>query len=217
MIPYEMEGEYVVSFDKVISGKVAGIYEKDSSPVFVRKDSLQPEFGQVWGCRLFESDNVHGHCYYALLLDRAEGELAEETVMEPEEETVEEEAVVEPEPEEVPSEIDDPEEEFVITEDTDDTGLSFLLNGLKCRLSKCVQYIGDNTLSTDLIENGFFIVYMCPDRSGVEIIPVRHGDVVCDNGMIRMSGLDEVLSGHEGCVLPYSWKGNVLRVSLEPI
>ena len=181
MITHEKAGTFTVRFDRMADGRVVGRIEGEDTPVYVHKDSLPAGLGETWTCRLFENSGPGGINYFAILLDK-----------------LEDEAVEEPK--------DDPiVEEFKINEDVDLDDYDIVTaNGRGMKLRKVFRYIGNDTLYSDLLDDMPFIAYSSPDRHFIQLIPCDLGDIFCNDGMIRLSGLDSLVNGKEGHLIPYS-------------
>ena len=199
MITHEKEGTYVVSFDKTVNGRMVGRMEGDDAPVFVHKESISPVLGEKWVCRLFENAGPNGINYFAILQDKVEDEASTEEAADPEEK-------------------EEPAEEFVINDMPDeDGGCSVLPKGLKIKWHRIVRYMGDDTLYSDLLDDGRYMAYASLAKTVIQLIPCRQGDFFCSDGVIRIDGIDGMLSGRAGRLLPHSEEGGVMTVFLSPV
>jgi hypothetical protein len=75
-----------------------------------------------------------------------------------------------------------------------------------------VRYEGNNTLYSDMLEPGSYIVYASLKECKIQIIPNEDGDIGCVNGRLRIAGLDEMMGGMEGRVLPHKDEGGIITV-----
>ncbi len=181
MITHEKEGTFTVSFDRMADGHIVGRIEGEDTPVYVHKDSLPASLGETWTCRLFENSGPGGVNYFAILLDRLEDEAVEEPK--------DKQAV----------------EEFTINEDVDvDDYDPVLADGRRMKWRRIFRYIGEDTLYSDLLDDRPFIAYSSPDRQLIQLIPCDWGDLFCNDGMIRIAGLDSLANGEKGLLIPYS-------------
>ena len=180
MITHEKEGTFTVRFDRMADGRVVGSIEGEDTPVYVHKDSLPASLGETWTCRLFENSGPGGINYFAILLDKLEDEAVEEPK--------DGQAV----------------EEFTINEDADPDDYEIVTaNGRGVKLRKIFRYMGNDTLYSDLLDDRPFIAYSSPDRKLIQLIPSDWGDLFCNDGMIRIAGLDRLVNGEKGLLIPY--------------
>ena len=181
MITHEKEGTFTVRFDRMADGRIVGRIEGEDTPVYVHKDSLPASLGETWTCRLFENSGPGGVNYFAILLDKLEDEAVEE--------------------------LDGGQaaEEFTINEDVDPDDYDPVMeDGRRMKWRKIFRYVGEDTLYSDLLEDVPFIAYTSPDRHLIQLIPCKLGDIFCNEGMIRIAGLDGLVNGEKGLLVPYS-------------
>ncbi|MBR2092696.1 MAG: hypothetical protein IJ904_01370 [Candidatus Methanomethylophilaceae archaeon] len=197
MAVHELDGIYVVRFDSMSNGRVQGRIDGDPVPVFAHEDSLPALLGEVWECSLVESVGRGGTVYYAYLRDKIEEETSEDAPAEP-----------------IPQESED-EDVFVIDKDDDDSIAIRFPDGRVLRRRKYIRYAGDDTLHTDMIKDGRYIVYASLDNSRIQIIPAMMGDFTCDGGCMTIDDLGGMVDCSLGPQFPYLWEGDVLTVFLK--
>jgi len=203
MITCERKGTYTVHFGEMNSYGPVGKIEGDTIPVYVHKDSLSPVLGDTWICRLVVNNGPNGVNYFAILLDKVDKPAASEEV--------EEQKVAA----EVETTVEEVTEETYVIDDKDDEE-EFKIVDPKSRIvwSDVVVYAGNNTLRTDMLEDGRYIAYASLDGKRISIIPNKDGDLCCNRGEIQMDGLDDMMREHPHSVLGHTEKGGVLTVHI---
>ncbi len=209
MIACEMKGTYTVHFDEMNDSGLVGRIDGDEIPVYVHRDSLYPLPGETWDCSLTLNNGPRGRNYFAILQDRIDDDPAEQV----DESKVDVESKDDKEVPVEAAEEETPEDVYVIDED-DDMEEMVVVPRLKVRWSHFVRYVGNNTLHTDMLQDGLYIAYATLGGRKIEIIPHEHGDLECVDGNIQMDGLDRIMAANRGCILGHHEEGDIMVVHL---
>ncbi len=205
MSTYEKEGVYAVCFDEANDNGLIGKIEGESTPVFVQKGTLSPCLGEAWVCKLIEDDGPNGMIYLATLVEKVdEAVYAVDGEEQPEEEATQESV----------EEKEEPKEEFKIDEGEESEEKSAATKKLTFRWSHFVSYIGDNTLHTDVLKDGRYIVYASPDGKRIQFLPCKHGDFTCHEGKIRIPFLDNMVKAIDNCIIGHNEFGDAMEIRL---